>query len=349
MKDKKLLWGYNKVHQLQGEDSMQKFLEATKYIDYNEEEMKEALCALIEEKDTELYEELIRKQEIKEPIFAEKALKQGIFCPATLYKDASPQVRDQLIALLEEGETDTFNVNGILLALATIGDDVVLKTFQKWEKNPLPWREKLNAGPARYALEGGWCIEDGRKKELLYDKCFAIQKCESCEKEKNLYGGLTEDRCPECGFKYEDILVLDGKDPRLDFLGIDGKIKIKTCKECILWEPYIFCKYEENGESKVICQENGEGTTTEDEDFYKESYFVISEEAVPKHHCSRWEGSAIGGVPEYVNDANYAECPECGKKMKHLAQLGEEYTGYGNIYVQICKECKIVATSYQQS
>lgn len=72
-------------------------------------------------------------------------------------------------------------------------------------------------------------------------------------------------------------------------------------------------------------------------------------EPVAKYHCSEWEGSAVGGVPRFVDDVHYPICPECGKRMKHLAQLGGEYTEYGNIYVQICTDCKIAATSYQQS
>lgn len=43
-------------------------------------------------------------------------------------------------------------------------------------------------------------------------------------------------------------------------------------------------------------------------------------------------------MAQFVDDASYAICPECGKRMKHFAQLGEEYTGCGTIYVQICPE-----------
>ena len=75
------------------------------------EEVKEALEALIEDQDAELYEELIHEQDIKEPAFAEAALEQGMFHPAILYKDASSEVRDRLIALLEEEENDTLKIN----------------------------------------------------------------------------------------------------------------------------------------------------------------------------------------------------------------------------------------------
>lgn len=315
------------------------------------EKVNEALEELKVDKNVDLFEELIRQQDILEPRFADVALEQGIFRPVTLYESASKQVRDKLIEMLESSEWSKREVNGILMALAQIGDDVVVEAFKKWEEKPPAWREKLYVGPAVYALEGGWSIEDGRKKELTYGVSFALCQQENGESPENVLGGPTEDRCPHCGSKYVDIMVIDGTEPRLSFLGIDGKIKIKTCKACLPYGDFIFCKYKENEESKVICHEQGDGDFIEDEDLEwgAEKCFILSEKPVAKHYCSEWEGSAIGGVPTYVNDANYAICPECGEHMKHLAQLGDKYTGYGNIYVQICSKCKTAATTYQQS
>lgn len=315
------------------------------------EKVNEALEALKMERNVDLFEELIQQQDIKEPEFAEAALEQGIFRPAALYEGASPQVRDRLISMLENPEISKLQLNGILLALAQIGDDVVVEAFKRWEENPPAWRRKLYVGPAFYALEGGWSIEDGRKKELIHEVSYALCRQENKDTPENVHGKPSEDRCPHCGSKYVDIMVVDGAEPRLSFLGIGGKIKVKTCKACLPYGDYIFCKYEEDGESKVICHEQGDGDFIEDEDLEwgAENCFVLSEEPVAKHYCSEWEGSAIGGVPAYVNDANYAICPECGEHMKHFAQLGSEYTGYGNIYVQICSKCKIAATTYQQS
>lgn len=315
------------------------------------EKVNEALKELIAEKNVDLFEELIRQQDIRESKFAEIALEKGIFRPVTLYENASTQVRDRLIGMLENPESSKLNLNGILLALAQIGDNVVVEAFINWEENPPAWREKLYVGPADYALEGGWSIEEGRKKELTYGVSYALCQQENEETTENVYGRPTEDRCPHCGSKYVDIMVVDGTEPKLSFLEIGGKIKIKTCKACLPYGDFIFCKYKENEESKVICHEQGDGDFIEDEELEwgAEKCFVLSEKPVAKHYCSEWDGSAIGGVPTYVNDANYAICPECGEHMKHLAQLDGKYTGYGNIYVQICSKCKIAATTYQQS
>ena len=138
-------------------------------------------------------------------------------------------------------------------------------------------------------------------------------------------------------------------DERLAFLDINGKIKIKYCGSCLPWEEFIYCKYEENGESIVINRDGGSGDFIEDEILNEVKPYVISSRRVSKVYCTEWDKSSIGGAPTFIDDANYAKCPECGKKMRHLAQLGEECTGSGIIYVQICKDCQMAATLYQQS
>lgn len=331
-----------------------------------EKQIQKAIQILIEEQDTRLCETLIRDKNVKSPAFAEAAFKQKIFHPNILYQDASEEVRDALIALLdsnqkEEGiseqkKENVWKTNGILLALAAIGDEIVVDFFKKWERDPPVWRKELYVGPAEYALEGGWCIEDGKKKELTFSECYVleVQKTEKKEIEKEETGilyELCEDKCPYCGSNYLNLLVVDGRDPRLAFLNLGGMIKIKYCTCCLPWEEFIYCKYKEDGESVVINQTHGEGIQA-DEDCLREAkrHYVLSKRPVSKVYCTAWEKSAIGGKPAFVDDAVYATCPECGKKMQHLAQIsGEIWNSEGTEYVQICRDCKIAATMYQQS
>lgn len=314
----------------------------------------QALNEIREEKDTELFEDLIREYDFTEPEFARVALEQRIFSPESLYKDADELVRDRLIAMLDNEETEnTLDINGILVALAEIADEEVVKVFKRWEENPPKWREKLYAGPKTYALEGNWCIEDGEKKSLIFDKCFAIVKDEDVKDlHSNLYGGPVEERCPHCDSQYVNLLKIDGEYRQLQGFGIKGKLSVTTCMSCLPYGDFIFSKYDEEGNSKVVYHESGYGDEIDDEDqtLAEEHCFILSEKPAAMRYCSKWEdSSAIGGVPQFINDANYPACPECGKMMKHLALLGEEYTQYGNIYVQVCQDCRIAATSYQQT
>ncbi len=314
-----------------------------------DEEIENAIKELSESGKTTLCEDLIRTQGVQSPAFAQAAFEADIFYPAVLYQDAPPEIRDKMIALLEQGDLEERKVNNYLIALAMIGDDTVAEYFQKWEKSPKPWRESLYIGPLGYANEGGWCIEDGQKKSLFFEECYALEQSENAAPEDNLFGGTSAEKCPECGSSYVNVLVIDGRDERLSFLGINGKIKIKYCEGCLPWTESIFCKYTEDGESTIIQYEGGGAEFCEDEDLNDRIPFVLSKKMVPKSYCEEFERCAIGGRPSFVDDATYISCPECGKQMMHLAQLGEQFTGGGTHYIQICRDCKIATAIYQQT
>jgi hypothetical protein len=166
---------------------------------------------------------------------------------------------------------------------------------------------------------------------------------------ESVFGGASTDKCPYCGSSYENRLIIDGSDKRLSFLGLNGKIKIKYCSGCLPWAGTIFCKYTENGESEVILHEDGEEYFCEDEDINNHPVYTLSQNPVSPRYCNPFEGCAIGGAPAFIDDAQYAVCPECGKKMMHIAQIGENYTTCGTEYIQICTDCHIAAAFYQQT
>jgi len=312
-----------------------------------EERIRDAIEALVDLDDSGPCEDLIRMKGVKTPAIAEAALEAGIFYPPILYRYAAPETREKLIALLEQDNGG--QANKYLVALAVIGDERVAECFKKWEEHPPAWREKLYVGPSVYALEGGWCLEDGKQKPLTFDTCYALEPVEDCLAETNVFGGTSTDKCPHCGSSYINMLVIDGRDQRLSFLGLRGRIKIKYCDCCLPWEAFLYCRYEEDGESTVIYHESGAGELCEDESLNRRKAFVLSQKPVPKDYCEEFDRCAVGGAPTFVDDANYAVCPNCGKRMRHLAQLGSDWTGCGTEYIQICTDCKIAAVNYQQT
>jgi hypothetical protein len=62
-------------------------------------------------------------------------LKERIY-PGILYKGAEPAIRDELIRLVDMDEA---NRNHLLLALAWIGDEEVVRLFAKWRRSPPAW------------------------------------------------------------------------------------------------------------------------------------------------------------------------------------------------------------------
>lgn len=315
-----------------------------------EEQIKNAIEQLTEQGKGGLCEELIRDYGIESPAFAQAAFDAGIFYPRILYQDAPPEIRDKIISLLEQDDVDRNQLNSYLVALAMIGDDTVAEYFDKWEKSPRPWRDKLYVGPYHYATEGGWCIEDEKRKQLFFNECYALEESENAAPEDSLFGGADADKCPYCGSSYVNMLVIDGRDERLSFLGIGGKIKIKYCWSCLPWADAMFCRYAEDGESTILRHEGGENFPIEDEDINNQKCLVLSKKMVPKSYCEEFDRCAIGGRPAFVDDARYETCPECGKKMMHLAQLGcNWFHSDGTHYIQICRDCKIAAVVYQQT
>ena len=77
-----------------------------------EEKIQNAIKELSESGRTDLCEDLIRCQGVRSPAFAQAAFKAGIFYPPILYQDASPEIRDQLIDLLEHEKADQLHPQG---------------------------------------------------------------------------------------------------------------------------------------------------------------------------------------------------------------------------------------------
>ena len=62
--------------------------------------------------------------------------------------------------------------------------------------------------------------------------------------------------------------------------------------------------------------------------------------------------NTIGGFANWVQDWEYRECPECGKKMKYLAQIHWDTmidSAEGTLFVEICPDCKIITMFHQQT
>lgn len=176
---------------------------------------KDAIEALKND-DTDLCEKLIQEG-VCPPEFAEAAWEKKIFTPSQLYENAPIKVRDEIIKVLEDDLVeDSLMINGLLMALSAIGDDVVVECFLRWEKDPKKWRDKLYVGPSEYALEGNWCIDKEEKRQLYFEESYAIVK--TTKKIPSVFGGATRQECPFCHSSYQNILVLDGTETKAFFL-----------------------------------------------------------------------------------------------------------------------------------
>ncbi len=286
---------------------------------------------------------------------AKVACEREIYYPSELYYKAGEETINKLIEKLmateskDEGST-------LLRCLAMAGGKKAQDTLYELKINPKPWRKNLYVDSDIYAEEGGWTFDSKNQYiKLNYDKCFSLEPC----KEKNENGTFIArkrgEKCSHCGCELMDILVINGKDERFAFLGLDGIITASCCPNCITLSEGISNRFTLDGESMILEYEGIEENYCEDEIINRmvENRFIVSEKKRPLFYGAFNEDvNTIGGFASWVQDWEYRNCPECGKKMKYLAQIHWDTIqdcAEGTLFIEICPECKIITMFHQQT
>ena len=295
------------------------------------------------------------------PQIQRAALNANVFYPCEIYYNAPEDVRDGLITVLLNTNEANEAAN-LMSSLAMQGDDKARNTLFELEQNPRPWRKKLYVGPSIYAQCGGWTFDkEGHRIQLNFNTCYPLVKRTVNDETPVKIGRIRDDVCPHCGGNMVDIMVLDGRDERLKFLGIDGILTATCCPNCVVFlEDGAFNHFTLDGESQPMPSKlfNGEDEMENylgDEDYQvlSNNSFVLAEKSVPLFYGAACEDvNTIGGFANWVQDWEYADCPHCGKPMKYLAQIqwdtimdGME----GTLYIEVCPDCQIVSMKHQQT
>lgn len=329
-----------------------------------EAEKIEYICANIEQldnldEDYELCKKLINFRDINTKKLAAAAWDKGVMSYPAIFKDAPEPVINEMIDALKDDDTDPRTAGALLLCLAQAGGEMVFNAFLELERQPRKWRDGLHVDPSFYATYGGWSYDkEGRYLRTNFNVCYPMVKGTPEGKKKSpvKIGTSASEKCPHCGCRIVNLMEIDGCDPRLEFLGIDGVIKAKCCPNCFPWADAGFCRYETDGESSIIpyemdsCEDYlGEAGIRE----LESNTYVLGDHPVPLRYAADWEGgSSIGGFAFWIQDCEIKHCPDCGRPMTYLAQIqwdtvleGME----GNAYIEICKDCKVMAILHQQT
>ncbi len=306
----------------------------------------------------QLFKKLLRLRDINTSYLSRVAFEHEVFMPKELYKDCDEDIIDKMVNMLKNDRTKSYIASRILCCLAVRGGEKVLKAFVELENNLPKWREELHVNPSVYANMGGWTFDkDGKLIKTIFDKCYPMVKGTLEEKEKSpvKIGVVTDEVCEHCGTPIVELMKIDARDKRLDFLGIDGIITAKCCHVCMAFVENAFNRFTLDGKSEII-KTKGEkhqfDTIKDIEDFLANTY-ILAEEQVSLQFPNDWEGgSAVGGYGFWVNDCEIIDCPDCGKPMKYLAQIQwdkivRNMDGFASI--EVCSDCKIVSIQHQQS
>lgn len=341
-----------------------------------EMEREEAL-ALTEEEINEIQESLIQRIEegAKElpndddfwkclayhGIISEKlqraAVNAQIYYPEAIYYKAPEDVRDILIERLSLTD-NAMTASRLMSALAMQGDDKALAALYELKKNPKEWRKNLYVDPDIYAQIGGWTFDsEGKRQSVIYPECYSLEKTGRGDKAVTV-GHVREDKCPHCGSRLIDILSIDGTDERMKFLGVNGRITVTCCVNCVMYaHPYAFGSYEEDGTGEAVFPYEGVGQDTDEEDCmdydeFETNGLELSTAKKPLMFAADdWDTATIGGFAHWIQDCNIATCPDCKKPMRYLAQLpwSEICDGDGSLYIGICTDCRKVSIEHQQT
>lgn len=310
------------------------------------------------------------------------ALAAGVYSLEQLYYHAPSDVRDELIRRLMEAQAPR-EAARLMECLAMQGGDLALDALLELERHPRPWRRKLYVDPSVYAQCGGWTFDpQGNRRQLNFDTCYVFRTEKDCGKQT--VGGATggsegagsgessrpsrrspvkigrprQDRCPHCGCSMVDILTLDGRDERLEFLGIDGVFTASCCPNCVCFTETTFSRYTPDGSSTPLLTEPDIGDI---EDYVGESGIrqlssnicTLDDAPSPLFLGAGCEDlNTIGGFANWIQDWQYAVCPDCGKPMRYLAQIHWDTVmenWEGTLYIEFCPDCRVAAMIHQQT
>lgn len=280
----------------------------------------------------------------------------------SLFKNASDDIAKLLIAKLN-CENEDIRVNHILISLAMIGNDRVVKLFNEWKENEPEFSEKLYLKPYEYSFEGGWKLDgNGKRKNLYYKKSYGVKKGISLKSSPVSFFDRQNEKCEWCKRKLTSLFTIDLHDENMNFLNLEGnKISIAICENCTGYYGAIYTNVDTNGNvtwSEYNTKPEYLDACGEDEfEEYEYNHKIyIDDNAKTENYAVNQfldvKFTKIGGMPTWIQDAEYPKCPKCGEEMMFVGQVSmedfEEY-GEGIYYGFLCSQCKIAATTYQQT
>lgn len=285
----------------------------------------------------------------------ENYLESSLFC------GASDDVSNCLLNKLNTLDDSNTNLSHILYSLAMIGNDRIVRIFSNWKENGSPFDDKLYTKAYEYSYEGGWEIDnEGKRRNLYYNNSHSITDKSCTDNIAVNFLNKETNKCPCCGKPLFSLFRLNTTN--LAMLNLKkykpNKLNISTCIYCTCYDP-IYTDIDLNGNtswSKIntISDPLYIPECEEDED-YNNNYYVDTN---PK--CSTYASNQflkmkltkIGGMPAWIQDADYPTCPKCNNTMKFIGQISmedfEEY-GEGIYYGFLCEDCNIASTTYQQT
>jgi hypothetical protein len=280
--------------------------------------------------------------------FHRQLLERDILYPPYLFRSALPSTTDLLWEKIENSAK--FRLNHLLiLGLVWSGNATAQQHFYRSVSQPPAWWKDTYK---RYSLNAGWALTaTGARRDLYFESCFQLIPYDTPQTTRVF--AQREDRCPWCEQPLEDLLILDLQDARLQFLGLSGsELRVVTCPSCLPWMP-IFGEVDYDGKAVWSAFNSPTPPIRSAEHFPMPNTLGLA--PVPRNPLESYvleDGqSQVGGLPWWVNHANYLDCPQCGSRMCFIGQvqMSDIMPAEGWTYALLCKDCQITGTYYDQT
>jgi hypothetical protein len=275
-------------------------------------------------------------------------LELGVLWPPVLYRAASSDVVSQVVNRIDSGDAPG-QLNHLLLILGHTRNPLAAQALRRWQTHPPAGSDKLHVSSLAYALQGGWCLgSDGSNRDLCSVTAFELTMVPVPVAESPA--------CPWCESPLWTVLDLNTDQEQvrqaLAHTGFAGRLRVQTCFLCATY-------------TTLYSQISPDGGSVWSPRNTAPSYLQRSTEEPPRlmpqvgarretpYQASAWHegGSTLGGHPQWIQDAEYADCTSCGQPLDFVALIGGADLGFGEgaYYVQLHAPCGIAAVNYQQS
>lgn len=281
-------------------------------------------------------------------------LARKVFWPPSLYRDAADAIACRLVDLIEK-LPDELPLDHLLLALAWTRTETALRAFQGWSRHGPRWEKNLHVPPAEYLPSAGWCLDGaGNRRDLISSTCFRLRNPRASAEAGVLCRKTIEKRCPSCGGPQAVLFdFTKGMEDRLAEIWAEAPRRVVGCLHCCIFGA-VFTRYHPDGRADWLspiepCEYPYRGGIR-----IKRCYRTLDPSPISPFANAQpfglGDASTLGGIPMWLQDAEFPRCLDCGQFMEFLAQhdngpLGEE----GIYYAFFCAMCRVAGVTYQQT
>ncbi|MFG1649599.1 hypothetical protein ACGFIE_06705 [Micromonospora sp. NPDC049275] len=275
-----------------------------------------------------------------------------VLCPAKLYRAADADLVGRVIEQIDSGRTPD-ELNDLLLILAHSAHPSAESAMRRWSTQPPAGSDELHVDALGYAHEGGWAVgSDGRRRDLCGDTAYRWVMRETAP-------GADRPTCPWCASPLWVAADLDTTDAAISaalaHTGWSGRLVIETCHFCACFTTLYSHVTPAGGTTWWAGNTRPDYLPDDDEPEDPPALApVLGQALASPYQVSAWDrgGSTLGGRPEWIQDAEHADCPDCGDPMDYVGLIGgadlDDY-GEGAYYLHLHQPCGFAAVNYQQS